>query len=111
MRISSQASRREFWQQVVAQQRTSGLSINRFCAQEGLATATFYLWKRRLEQGPGGRGAAPASVGFTPVRVEPEVAPLAAPGGIEILLPHDRRVRLSGRVDRQQLADVLAALA
>jgi hypothetical protein len=30
---------------------------------------------------------------------------------MEIFLPRDRRVRLTGRVDRQQLADVLAVLA
>jgi transposase-like protein len=110
MRTTSQASRREFWRQVVARQRVSGLSICRFCAKEGLATATFYIWRRRLGQGAGGRDGTPAPVGFAPVRVQPEAVPAAAPGGIEIVLPHDRRVRLTGTVDRRQLADVLAAL-
>jgi len=110
MRISSKASRREFWQEVLSRQRSSGLSIRRFCDQEGLATATFYLWKRRLSQGTG-RGGTPAPVSFAPVRVQPAAAPVAPSGGIEIFLPRDRRVRLTGMVDRQQLADVLAALA
>lgn len=108
MRITSQASRREFWRQVVARQRRSGLSIGRFCAKEGLATATFYLWKRRLGQPT---ADVPAPVDFAPVQVLPEATPAVAVGGIEIVLPHDRRVRLTGTVDRQQLADVLAALA
>ena len=111
MRTSSKGSRQEFWQQVVARQHTSGLSINRFCVQEGLATATFYTWRRRLEQGGGGRGGRPAPVGFAPVQVQPEAAPAAMVGSLEIFLPRDRRVRLTGPVDRQQLADVLAALA
>ena len=110
MRISSKASRREFWQEVLSRQRGSGLSIRRFCDQEGLATATFYLWKRRLGQGTGRRDEARASVRFAPMQVVPEATPVATPGGIEILLPHDRRVRLTGTVDRQQLADVLAVL-
>ena len=111
MRTSSKGSRQEFWRQVVARQPTSGLSINRFCAREGLATATFYTWRRRLEQGVGGRGGMTAPVGFAPVQVQPEAAPALAAGGIEIFLPHDRCVRLTGTVDRQQLTDVLAALA
>jgi hypothetical protein len=103
---SSKGSRRGFWRQVVARQRGSGLSIKAFCAQEGLAAATFFAWKRRL-----GTVGAPATVGFASVRVQPEAAPECAAGGMEILLPHDRRVRLTGAVDRQQLITVLAALA
>ena len=106
MRVVSKTSRQEFWRQAVARQRKSGLSIRRFCEQEGLATATFYIWKRRLGQGTAG---TLAPVGFAPVQVEPEAA--AAAGGMEIFLPHDRRIRLTGVVDRQQLAEVLAALA
>ena len=107
MQASSKASRQEFWRQVVARQRKSGLSIHRFCTQEGLASATFFVWKRRLSQ-----EGAPARVGLARVRVVSEAAPQAAAGGeIELLLPHDRRIRLSGVVDRQQLAAVLAALA
>ena len=105
---SSKASRREFWRQAVARQRRSGLSIHRFCEQESLATATFYHWKRRLVA-PSGGTLEP--VGFAPVQVQPEIVPAAVPGVIEIVLPHDRRVRLTGAVDRQQLADVLAVLA
>ena len=73
MRTVSKTSRQEFWRQVLARQRKSGLSIHRFCEQEGLATATFYIWKRRLGQGVGGqtRGSL-APVGFAPVQVQPE---------------------------------------
>ena len=108
MQRSSKSSRGEFWRQVLARQRRSGLSVHRFCQQEGLAAATFYHWKRRL--GPPS-GETLESVGFAPVQVQPEVTPAVAAGGIEIFLSHDRRVRLTGNVDRQQLADVLAALA
>jgi len=108
MRISSKSSRREFWRQAVARQRSSGLSVQRFCEQEALATATFYHWKRRLGQAIQGRQETPASVAFAPVQVVPETAPVS--GGMEIVLPHDWRVRLTGTVDRQQLADVLSVL-
>jgi hypothetical protein len=107
MRTVSKTSRQEFWRQVVARQRKSGLSIRRFCEQEGLATATFYIWKRRLGQGTAG---TLVPVGFAPVQVVPESTPATAAGSMEIVLPHDRRIRLTGVVDRQQLAEVLAAL-
>ena len=108
MRRQSQSSRAEFWRQVVVRQRASGLSIHRFCMKEGLATATFFVWKRQLSQEAGGGGSA---VNFAPVRVVTEGACEGVAGTIEILLPQDRRVRISGTVDRQQLADVLAVLA
>ena len=105
MRRVSTVSREQFWREVVTRQRESGLSIKEFCAKEAVATATFFVWKRRLAG-----GATPAIVGFAPVRLQPETLSEPAPGEIEILLPHERRIRLTGTVDRQQLRDVLAAL-
>jgi hypothetical protein len=106
MQRQSGLSRAKFWREILVRQRVSGLSIQRFCAKEGLAVATFFAWKRRLGQEAGGGAVA---VNFAPVRVVTEDA--AVSGTIEILLPSDRRVRIAGKVDRQQLADVLAVLA
>ena len=39
------------WRQHVSGQRASGLSIAAYCQRRGIATATFYAWKRKL-QGP-----------------------------------------------------------
>jgi len=108
MQRQSASSRAEFWRQAIVRQRASGLSIHRFCAEEGLAAATFFTWKRRLRQEAGGGASA---VHFAPVRVVPEGPSEAATSTIEILLPQERRVRITGTVDRQQLAEVLAALA
>ena len=108
MRTNSRVPRQEFWRGVLQRQRRSGLSIHRFCQKEGLAVATFFLWKRRLGAS---RERVPALVSFAPVRVEGEALTTSAAGSLEILLPHERRIRLTGTVDRQQLATVLAALA
>ena len=107
----AESSRWEFWRQAVARQRAGGLSITRFCAQEGLAVATFFAWKRRLGQAGGGGRRGASAVNFAPVRVVTGEASEAAAGALEILLPRERRVRLTGTVDRQQLRDVLAVLA
>lgn len=106
MQKQSVVSRHKFWREVLVRHRASGLSIHRFCLKEGLAAATFFAWQRRLRQEPGGA----AAVNFAPVRIVPETAVAAGAGVIEIWLPLDRRLRLTGMVDRQQLAMVLAAL-
>ena len=108
MQRVSTASREQFWRAVVARQRESGLSIKAFCAREAVAAATFFVWKRRLSRTG---GTTPAVVHFAPVQLRPETISEPAPGGIEILLPHERRIRLTGTVDQLQLRAVLAALA
>lgn len=39
------------WQQHVEGQKTSGLSMDEFCAREGLTRSSFYHWMRRLREG------------------------------------------------------------
>ena len=36
------------WRERLRRQAGGGLTIAQFCAQEGLSTATFHSWKRRL---------------------------------------------------------------
>jgi len=41
---------KEFWQQAVRDQETSGLSLSQFCQERGLAKATFFQWRKVLKQ-------------------------------------------------------------
>ncbi len=41
---------KEFWQQAVRDQETSGLSLSQFCLERGLAKATFSQWRKALQQ-------------------------------------------------------------
>ena len=36
------------WRKRVERQRSSGLSVLEYCRREGISTASFYGWKRRL---------------------------------------------------------------
>jgi hypothetical protein len=38
----------DLWRRRLRQQPNSGLTIHQFCQREGLSTATFHSWKRRL---------------------------------------------------------------
>ena len=97
--------------QIIQRQQASGLSIQRFCRRENLATATFFEWKRKFRQAsPAPEASAAAAVNFAAVRVVPEASAAMPAGTIEIVLGRDRRIRLAGPVDRTTLADVLAVL-
>ena len=39
------------WQALIEHQRTSGLTIKRFCAEHGVGQASFYAWRRHLRHG------------------------------------------------------------
>jgi hypothetical protein len=41
---------KEFWQQAVRDQETSGLSLSQFCLERGFAKATFFQWRKALKQ-------------------------------------------------------------
>ena len=40
-----------YWQERLASREASGLSIDEFCADEGVSRSTFYRWVQRLKEG------------------------------------------------------------
>lgn len=90
--------------------RSSGLSGARFAARHGLNESTLYRWSQRIKR----RGSSEADVQrapvpeFTEVRLRGEGT---RDGSIEITLGGNRVLKLSGKVDRDQLRVVLETLA
>ena len=84
-RPPSRAAARQAWVERLARFPASGLSAAAFCAQEGVALASFYAWKRRLAGADATQGAGPRLLS---VRV---ATPHAA---LELLLPCGAIVRL-----------------
>src|SRR5262245_32961246 len=73
------------WRRWIGEWRASGLSVRAFCAQRGLATPSFYAWRRTLER----RAAEKAA--FVPVQVVVETP--AGPGSaVEVVLLDGRAV-------------------
>jgi transposase-like protein len=90
---------------MVAAHATSGLTYRAWCRREGVNAGTFGWWRRELAR----RDAARPSRPFVPVHVaEDRIMP--GDSQIEIELTDGRRVRVTGRVDRQMLVDVLDVL-
>jgi hypothetical protein len=106
------------WRDVIARQAVSGVSVRRFCANEGIAEASFYAWRRELVvrdretqtvSRPNGRpddGSLPQNSGgeFIPLRLIEDL------GTLEVVHPGGCLVRIGGPVHAATLHRVLEVL-
>src|SRR5262245_55434470 len=91
------------WRRWINEWRRSGLSVQAFCAQRGLARPSFYAWRRTLQQ----RAAATAA--FVPVQVVADAVPAQA-SALEVVLADGRTVRVAPGFDAATLRQLLAVL-
>jgi hypothetical protein len=90
---------RDKWSRIIAAQRSSGMSVARFCAARGIPASSLFAWKRRLA------GAVGAPPGFVEASVR------GAEGvGVAVELTGGRRIIVGGGFDRRLLLDVIEAL-
>jgi transposase len=92
------------WQERLQRFCRSGLTVPAFCDREGISTASFYAWRRRLQHdSPPPAADAPRLV---PVRLV--TPPASAP--VELLLPSGCVLRLSPDCDLAWLRQLLPVL-
>jgi hypothetical protein len=109
----------QLWRERVEQQAASGVSIRQFCDQERIPQATFYAWRRRLQERkaahaspvatrrtmPGRDMAESRRAGnFIPLRL------LDTPTAWEVVHPQGYRVRVSGEVSATTLQCIVRVL-
>ena len=85
------------WRDRICRQEGSGLTIEQFCTQEGVARSKFHAWKRRfrLADAAGQRPTLPARSTFLPVTVRllprdvEQSLPIEAelPNGVHLRIP------------------------
>ena len=92
------------WRRWIYQWRASGLSVRAFCARHDLTSASFYHWRRVLEQ-----RAAEEPAAFVPVQVVADVVPAQA-SALEVVLVDGRAVRVAPGFDEATLRRLLAVL-
>lgn len=63
------------WRRRLRQQPDSGLTIHQFCQREGVSTASFHAWKRRLALRAVFPTASARTSAFVPVIVSPVLEP------------------------------------
>lgn len=90
------AEKREHWRAMCERQAESGISIARFCREEGIAAWKFRYWRRRLaEPEPGCGGPV-----FRELRIDGSGG---ADTPIEVELPGGAVVRLRAGFDEEAL--------
>ena len=96
------AARERVWQERIAAQERSGISVKRFCEEQRLTEQSFYVWRKRLRQQQPMRFALVETRG-----VEQDGAMKAA---LELVLATGERLRIGAGVDPTALRRVLEAL-
>src|SRR5262245_33328209 len=87
------------WRRRISQGRASGLNVRACCARHGLASASFYAWRRVLER------RAAEQPAFLPVQVVADDTPSQA-SGLEVVLRDGRTVRVDLGFDAATLRRV-----
>jgi len=108
MRHSTREKRQQYWRAVVSAHKRSGLPVRGFCEKEGICEHSFYVWRRRLEQGAQAEPEQPP-VRFALVETK-EPAPRQTAEGLELVLAGGARLRIGAGVDGVTLRTVLEAL-
>ena len=100
-----------YWQERLASREASGLSIDEFCADEGVSRSTFYRWVQRLKEGvPDAVKEEGASLTLADI-AEPKFLPVSVTASpVEIELPNGAVVRLPVGVGQAVIVDVIQAV-
>ncbi len=101
-----------YWQERLASRKASGLSIDEFCADEGVSRSTFYRWVQRLKEGvPDAVKEEGASLTLADI-AEPKFLPVSVTASpIEIELPNGGVVRLPVGVGQAVIIGVVEAVS
>lgn len=90
------------WRERIAEQESSGLSVNQFCSDRGLTAWSFYRWRKRLRESE--------PVRFALVERGSQVEAPSSNADLEIVFTTGDRLRIRSGVDSTTLRAVVEAL-
>jgi transposase len=100
----------ERWRTIVANWRSSGLSVTAFCRSQALNKSGFHRWRNILDQidrsstsDPPAPDPTTSATTFVPLRVIPDTV-------VEVILPSGLQLRVPLSADARQLARLVLAL-
>jgi transposase-like protein len=96
------AARGEYWREQIAEQERSGMTVQRFCEDQGLTEQTFYVWRKRLRKQEPMR--------FALLETGPARQQATTELGLELVLTTGERLRIGAGVDPTALRRVVEAL-
>jgi transposase-like protein len=97
---SGMSDRAGYWREMLKRQTQSDLTVRDFCEMEGVSTASFYNWRRRLAET---KSVADAPA-FVPISVARQPQAISC---VEIVLSADMTIRVPEGTARQTIVDVL----
>ncbi len=97
------------WRDALRRQASSGLSIRKFCVNEGISQPSFYAWRRKIRERDGsgtrsGKSCLGNGGAFIPLKL------IDSAGTMEILHSHGCQVRITGEINTVALKQVLDVL-
>jgi len=92
----------EEWAERIAAQQRIGISVKRFCKEQGLTEYSFYAWRKRLQES--------GSVRFALVERSARRQERTAEAVLELVLATGERLRIGPGVDITTLRTVLDVL-
>ncbi len=99
-----------YWQERLASRGASGLSVNEFCADEGVSRSTFYRWVGRLKESIADAVKEEGASLTLAEMAEPKFLPISLTASpVEIELPNGGWVRLPVGVGGAVIVDVVQA--
>ncbi|OCX70965.1 IS66 family insertion sequence element accessory protein TnpA [Acidithiobacillus thiooxidans] len=107
MTKEEQAERVAFWQQQMEGFAASGLSVKAYCAQQGIAVANWYYWRKRLGKSAESPVRVSGAEKFLPITLAPNRASMPA---VEIQLLSGRSLKLSAPLDASWLQSLVQVL-
>ena len=103
--VARDLGKESVWRRRLSQHAESGESVRSWCRKHDVTETAFYWWRRELAR----RDAETETTAFVPVHVTEDRLD-RGDSPIEIELADGRRVRITGQVNRETLADVLDVL-
>ncbi len=95
--------RERYWRGLIADQKMGGLSISAFCRDRGVSEASFFNWRRRLDE----RTEAKPANKFVAIDVS---AAGNSAHGFEVALPNGRRVFVPPQFCADSLCELIGVL-
>lgn len=90
MARSSDSRKVRLWRRRMTRFAEAGVPVTRFCRDEGVSTAGFYYWRKKLAQAEAeeSEAATEAAASFAPVRlVAADGLAVQLPGGTQLQVP------------------------
>lgn len=95
--------RREDWQQLISEQKQSGLTVKAFCEKHGIGEALFYSWRKRVAAED-----QPARFALVAANSVATSAPALQP--LQLVLAGGERLEIPSGTDEATLRTVLELL-